>query len=141
VNNAKAKKDRVVWCDNGWFPYHYAFCPNQKAWDREMEKLDVQPRPPYPTVDGRCTYLEYNHKTDGRKACAIVTMSDAPRSARSKIALLAHEATHIWQKLCEDIGETEPSDEFEAYSVQAILGSLMQAFEMTRGKLCQETAR
>jgi len=135
-------KNEVVWCDNGWFPYHFGFCPNEKAWDREMKRLDVQPPEPYPTQDARVTFFEYNHKKDGRKACALVTMKATPRSASSKVALLAHEAMHVWQALLDDIGETKrPSSEFEAYSVQAILGGLMKAFEMTRGKLCQKKVR
>ena len=51
--------------------------------------------------------------------------------------LLAHEATHVWQEICECINEDEPSREFEAYSVQHIAQELMQAygiFETPEGK-------
>ena len=42
--------------------------------------------------------------------------------------ILAHESTHIWQKYTEYIGETYPSKEFEAYSVEAILEGLMREY-------------
>lgn len=34
---------------------------------------------------------------------------------------LAHEATHLWQHIAADIGETRPGAETEAYTVQALV--------------------
>lgn len=43
-------------------------------------------------------------------------------------SLLVHEAVHVWQEFRARIGESEPSPEFEAYSIQAISQELMQAY-------------
>ena len=43
-------------------------------------------------------------------------------------AMLAHEATHVFQRFCDYIGETAPSVEFEAYSIQSITQNLMYAY-------------
>lgn len=41
------------------------------------------------------------------------------------VSLIAHEAMHVWQFVREYLGETTPSHEFEAYSVQIILQQLL----------------
>lgn len=143
MNNAKAKKDCVIWCDNGWFPYHYGFCPNKKAWDREMKRLNIVPRPPYPdqqndSASARCTHF-VNAKD--HNACTIVTVKADRRSGRGKVGMLVHEAMHVWRAVRENIGETHPSSEFEAYAMQSITQSLIQAFELSRSPLCKKKAR
>lgn len=55
----------------------------------------------------------------------------------SIIGVLAHEATHIKQKLCESIGERTPSAEFEAYTIQCITQQLVSDF-LERGKWAKQ---
>jgi hypothetical protein len=43
-------------------------------------------------------------------------------------ALLVHEAVHIWQQYCADIGEKEPASEQEAYAIQSISQTLMEEY-------------
>lgn len=121
--------DRVIWCDRGWQPVHFGFCPSKKAWKREMKRLNC--KEPYPDTDGRCTTF-----TNEGKVVCIVTLRDGSENERSIseiTGLLVHEATHVWQTIREDIGEKDPSPEFEAYSMQAIFQGLFTAFQETRG--------
>lgn len=68
-------------------------------------------------------------KSPTKKRHAIVCVSDQTGESWNKImALLVHEAVHIWQWQCEFMGEGEPSREFEAYSIQAISLLLMEAY-------------
>ena len=132
-------KDRVVWCDRGWMPTYYGFCPSEKAWRREMKRLaandgmDVE-RVPYPTADARATSLE----ADGKRLLYIVTVSERlndqiANDPAALCCLMVHEAVHVWQGIREHIGEKSPSIEFEAYSIQAITLNLVDAFKLTRG--------
>lgn len=49
------------------------------------------------------------------------------------LALLAHEATHIWQDFVEHIGEENPSSEFEAYALQSITQALFVSLFEQKG--------
>lgn len=42
--------------------------------------------------------------------------------------LLIHEAVHVWQEYCANIGENAPGVEQEAYAIQAISQELMAEF-------------
>jgi hypothetical protein len=44
-------------------------------------------------------------------------------------ALLTHEAMHLWREIRNQIGEKEPSAEFEAYAIQKITQNLAYSYE------------
>lgn len=126
----KAQHD-TVWLDRGWQCVHIGFCPNAKAWRKLMKSLERDE--PYPTTDGRCTTFWQ----DGKTIC-VVTIGhrlDKDRSPFSLAGLLVHEGTHVWQHVLADMGEKDPSAEFEAYSLQAICQGLFCAFSDTRYNL------
>lgn len=58
------------------------------------------------------------------------------RDAVEDIGLLAHEATHVAQGYFRAIGEECPSDEFQAYTVQAVTQELCdQHFKWKKKRL------
>lgn len=127
----KKSDRRVVWLDRGWQPAFIGFCPSETAWNHAMRHLGCTGEP-YPDSAGRCSTFE---KKDGIGGLTIiVTLGPAAEHATElEIAgLICHEATHAWQFVRENMGETEPSKEFEAYSVQAIFQGLYGAFLDTR---------
>jgi hypothetical protein len=123
---------RVIWCDRGWQPHCYGFCPDERAWNREMRRLKINDVS-YPTSDACCTTFD---KRKSHASCTIVTVSDAKRRPKLQVVgLLVHEAMHVWRRVREYMGESEPSLEFEAYAMQAISQNLIEAYEKTRGRL------
>jgi hypothetical protein len=61
--------------------------------------------------------------------CCIVCLGDVTGRDPIEIAgLLIHEAVHVWQHWCDDIGETHPGAEQEAYGVQAIAQELLAEY-------------
>lgn len=73
--------------------------------------------------------------SDDKITCVVcIDFNGARRNELPEICgILIHEATHVWQQLCESIGENKPSDEFEAYTIQCISQRLISDF-MERGK-------
>lgn len=124
------KINRTIWCNAGWLPHHYGFCPGEAAWRRTMRHLKMAVDD-YPGHLKACTSLFQNKETKHR--VAIVTLGDhVPHVAAD---LLVHEAMHVWRDMREAIDEKEPSSEFEAYAMQNISAELFAAYEKTRGPL------
>ena len=125
------RKDRVVWCNRGWFPVYYGFCPSKAAWDYEMKRLGGVGEA-YPETDGRT--CQYFHEESG-KTCLIVTLADRMDDVDDPIGvagLIVHEAAHVWQLIRRHIGEEEAGMETDAYALQAISTELMNAYASTR---------
>ncbi len=48
------------------------------------------------------------------------------------VAVLAHEAVHVKQGWMALIAESQPSDEFEAYVVQAVMKTLLEQYKVSK---------
>ncbi|HGH1366370.1 hypothetical protein ACT4U1_11445 [Acinetobacter baumannii] len=68
-------------------------------------------------------------------AYAIVQIGDTSEKDQIQVyGLLLHEAVHVWQIVKRRMGESEPSVEFEAYSIQAIAQDLFEMYEESEVK-------
>lgn len=93
-----------------------------KSLERPKDELD------WPELGHAC--ICYRRDTlKGKVAIICVPKIDDLPSA---ISLIAHEATHLWQYISEEIGEDIPSDEFSAYAMQSIVGELVADY-ISRG--------
>lgn len=70
---------------------------------------------------------------------AIVHIKESKRPLIEIHGLLLHEAVHIWQQVRELMGESEPSTEFEAYSIQAISQDLFEMYDLSEDCLNEST--
>jgi hypothetical protein len=78
-------------------------------------------------ISSATTHL-FNAINGGRR-CALICIRDYEKYSGIEVAgLLVHEAVHIWQEILRNIGEENPSEEFEAYSIQSISQNLMAEF-------------
>jgi hypothetical protein len=64
------------------------------------------------------------------KLVCIVTIHPEAKGADpiQLAASLCHEAVHVFQRMCDSIGEDSPSKEFMAYSIERIAENLMREF-------------
>lgn len=120
----KKRLKKVIWCNSGWCPLKFGFCPSAAAWEREMSKMGLTE--PYPSnSDARVTFF---HRPG--ENVAIVCMDKIHHKKVSVVGLVAHEAVHVWQEALAVMQEQDkPGSEIEAYSIQAITQELLAAME------------
>lgn len=91
---------------------------DQADFKAEIESLGVDDHVDWVArnADATTHFLECANQT----ICIVCVRPEPEREALETITLIVHEAVHVWQRAMEDIAERHPSDEFEAYSIQAI---------------------
>ena len=120
---------KVKWIDR-WLllsPYCIGVCKAEDQFNRELKRLKIPPNqwPDWVDIgcDGKTHFFE---KGDGRDNCCIVCIRHRKGLTRTEmIGVIIHEAVHVWQAIRDDIGEDNPSSEFEAYSIQIITQRLI----------------
>lgn len=107
-------------------PY-LTLCTTEDEFRAVLKHLKCKDAPPFHGSDSAngTTHLVQNEGGGGLTAIVCVTpIDDLP----AMLGLLVHEAVHVWQAHCRDIGEDEPGDESEAYAVQSIAYQLMSEY-------------
>lgn len=106
---------------------HLALCLDEKEFKRAIKGLNYDYREEWLSEGSDGT--THTFESHGGIAC-IISIGNLEGKTQCDIhALLVHEAVHVWQRFVEFIGEEHPSDEFEAYSIQAITQTLLEAYE------------
>lgn len=120
------KIDRVIWINKGWQPIPIGFSPSKEAWEREARKFRIYGDPPKAAEKGgHCAFLENDVMGD---AIILVSIHNgADRNTTDMVMTLMHEAVHVWQFVCEKLGETAPGREMEAYGIEHITRGLIGA--------------
>lgn len=98
----------------------------------KIKKADAGPWIKTPQSDATAHFLE---APDGSHVCIVALRTKKGTTPEQIVGLLVHESVHIWQQFKRRIGEHEPSDEFEAYSIQSISQNLIAAY--SKEKRCR----
>lgn len=127
-NSAKA-----LWLDRGLIigPY-LALATNEAEYSKALKHLKVKEETEWITnshSDATCHWVE---SPDSGLCCIVAVRPKEETTGIQIAAILVHEAVHVWQQFCINIGEKTPSAEFEAYSIQAIAQRLMEAYAATK---------
>lgn len=135
---AISKKHKVQWCDRKLVVSHYYYCLvlNEETYEEELKSLDIKlsMAGPWISQGSRATAHFFEHASG--RLIAIVCLNDSSKmTAVEKVSILVHEAVHIWQYICNAIGENNPSKEFEAYSIQSITEELLHAYDRAKADL------
>lgn len=119
-----------MWCSRAlvYMPAFLGVSLDEKDFHNKLKRLGLPPSdwPAYHTskrANATTRWLDLKSKS-----VCIVCMGSMKGKTRAQIAaLVAHEATHIWQFAMRDMGEASPSDEFMAYGIQNITQTLLEA--------------
>ncbi len=115
----------MKWLDRDTVRAPYlTLCLSEAAYLKAARHCEV---PPDTWLDvNRHVALLHTWEKGGRLTCVVCLH---PGGDPIEIASsLIHEAVHVFQRLCDSIGESEPSREFEAYSIERIAERLMREF-------------
>lgn len=113
-------------------PY-FTLCTSQKRFEAALKHLKKDPYKGVNEKQGATTHFFTNDHGDS--VCIVCLFDFKGKDLEQLYALLAHEATHIWQELRESIGEKSPSHEFEAYVIQNICQELFYEFKRQRNAI------
>lgn len=126
---------KVIYINQAWQPVSIGFVPSEKAYKAEKRRLKSPGPWHYPTLGicgGHCELLE----NDVTRECVILVSvgKASERDALEVILTIVHEAVHVWQYICQVIGEKNPGLEMEAYAIENISRDLIEAYTSTQGK-------
>lgn len=118
------------WLDRGIIhsKIHYCFCSSQKEYGKILKSLNIEDFVVgHWLKEGKPATTHFWIAPESRVAivCVDLTKESFARDPITLAGILVHEAVHIWQEICDDMGEDRPPAEFEAYSVQWISQELM----------------
>lgn len=125
----KAKK--IDWCSRSLMVGPYlCLVLSEEAFHRAFDDLgqEKEGRPSW-VLNSQSNATCHTLGNQKDELCAVVAIRGVEGRTGIEVAgLLLHEAVHVWQRYRAHIGETDPSLEFEAYSIQHIAQQLMQSF-------------
>ena len=109
-----------------WMGWRGMFdCPIRYKLKKRKSISKYYPTNMTPTNHGACTYVGEDKY--------IITLSDELVSGKYDeeqiYACIVHEALHLWWKILNKIGEDNPSEEFQCYSVQNIVQDLFYQYK------------
>lgn len=115
----------------GWQPISIFYVPSRKAWAVECDRRNMETRTrPWPfdtsSKAGRVEVL-MNARTRATTAIAVFINIDLFRDFSEIVEICVHESAHVWQFVCDEIGENAPGKELEAYALQSITVDLINA--------------
>ncbi len=126
----------AYWMARGAVYHQYVgLCLDEKSFQRNLKSLKIPH--PWPAWVGETANATTHHmsRPDGEHLTIVCLREKPGESPTSVASILVHEAVHIWQFFCDSIGETKPSEEFEAYTIQNISYRLFEAYiEMKKRK-------
>jgi hypothetical protein len=111
---------------------HLALCVNEKQYLKANKHLGVKDPLPWLSngtqTQGAATHTLSNDKA-GTIACIVCVAPNKKRSRNILASILAHEAIHVAQEMYGYIGETRPGKEIEAYVIQNLVHTLLDAYD------------
>ena len=109
---------------------HLAVCLNEKEFIAACKHCKVTIDKTGPWLDCKKNVAQvHTFESQEKLTCVVCVNLDAYKDDPDDSelwAVMAHEATHVFQRFCDHIGETKPSREFHAYSIQSITLELIR---------------
>jgi hypothetical protein len=109
-------KPLIPWFHPEVLPLWVGYAASEDLFEREMKRMNLATKEPF-ILNSKGATTHVWHR-DGIAICIVAVGKAMSRNGR--MALAVHEAVHCWQECVKEMGETFPSDEFMAYTIQGI---------------------
>jgi hypothetical protein len=103
-------------------------CLSKDEFQAVLKHLGVQSGNLWVNNNSNATMHTFENEDGSGTTCVVCVKDYAERDAVEIAGILVHEAVHIWQGWCRNLGETTPGEEQEAYAIQFIADTLMREF-------------
>jgi hypothetical protein len=121
-------KPCIHYFNTGAWPVIFGFTDSVADLQREFKRMNCTdaPSPLFPEGKDGSTYIL---SSDGTRALIVCIPKSRKVSRNVMTALVVHEATHVWQEVCREMGEEEPGAEIEAYAIQWITQCILEVMK------------
>lgn len=110
---------KFQYIDFGCYPVWVGITDCPKVFAKEIKRLGIKDEVEFVCSGAAAT--THILTSDTGNAVAIVTVDITKIKGKTKsqiMALLVHEAVHVWQECLERMREKNPGQEIEAYAIQ-----------------------
>ena len=135
---AKGRQLKSRWLDRDTVRApHTTLCLSEASYLQAAREYGISSPPAWLAPGhGACVH---HWERPYERACVVCLRVEDGDDPITVAGSLVHEAVHIFQALCESIGESEPSKEFQAYSIERISERLMREYvRQTKGRQCSD---
>lgn len=125
----------IKYLPRGMFPVWIGFISTEKEYKKEMNRLGLGTEYNFMATDHSDATLHSGIDNSGRYILALCISEDKinVRTPIECAGLMAHEATHAWQRVRDYIGE-EKTLETEAYFIQYVTQFFLECVESSINK-------
>lgn len=116
---------------------HFALFIDDASFQRELRRLKIKEDVKFARLANCRSFTN----AKGSEICLVCINLDKHPTMLEVYSSLVHEAVHVWQNHCKNIGEKRPSKEFEAYGIERIARGLMEAHARLTAKPTSKPAR
>lgn len=109
-------------------PVHFAACLCPEEFDAELRRIQCLANPPFTNGTPATAHFFDCANGDVRILVCFDVEEMSDMTGIEVAALLAHEAVHVMQQCRDWMKETEPGQEWEAFTVQHVALKFMEAW-------------
>jgi hypothetical protein len=111
-------------------PIYMALFVDEKSYSQWLQREKIKPYKDFVAKDanGCCHFFENDETYSTIVAVCLNINHMQKKDSISQAATIIHEAVHVYQECLRFLGETNPGDEFAAYSIQRISEQLMRSY-------------
>jgi len=130
-SNGLSKKYKPKWRKSPFDHVWYCLVRNQEQMDRALESLGGGWQEPFKAIP--CAALVTSYQVANERTYCILQIGDTSDWNPSAIMqTLVHETAHIWQRVRSAMREDQPSDEFEACSMEYIFQNMLDDYDRSQ---------